>query len=183
MPPDAIGVTDLADLSDSLKRAVAPLGDFASVFATATDDDVTGALMDGFAEAQLDGWFTQYWGGQKDLDVTTGVVTPDLSNAQGALVVIYAAFRLTTARLLNLKNRVKYSARGADYETEQASNVLTTLLKQFADRKQALYQKALYSGANAAFSMADGYFFAATQRYYTPLGSSEDNYMPYPIGG
>jgi hypothetical protein len=177
-------MTDLADLVDSLKRAVAPPGEFSTLYASATDDDVVGQLMDGFAEAQLDGWFTAAWGGAKSLDVDAGTVSPDLVQSQQALVVIYAAYRLVYTRLLNLKTHTKYSARGAEYETDQASNVLTTLLKQFADRKELLYKKALYSGSNAAFSMADGYFLAATQRYYQiPGGGYADDYVSLPHGG
>lgn len=176
-------MTDLADLVDSLKRAVAPPGEFAALYASATDDDVVGQLMDGFAEAQLDGWFTAAWGGQKSLDVDLGTVTPDLAQPQQALVVIYSSYRMIYTRLLNLKTRTKYAARGAEYETEQAASILTGLLKQFADRKELLYKKALYSGANAAFSMADGYFLAASQRYVQIPGSYADDYLPFPHGG
>lgn len=175
-------MTDLSDLNDSLKRAVAAPGEFATVFGSATDDDVTGALMDGFAEAQLDGWFTPSWGGLITLDVDANTVTPDITNAQGALIVIYAAYRLITARLFNLKTHVKYSASGADYETDQAASLLTTMLKQMADRKAQLYQKALYSGANAAFHMADGYYLAATQIYALPY-ASEPYALTDPYGG
>lgn len=164
-------MSDLSDLNDALKRAVAPLGAFATIFTAASEDDVTGSLMDGFAEAQLDGWFTPFFGGQIDLDVDTGLLTPDITNAQGALIIIYAAYRLCFARLLSLQTRAKYAAKGADYETEQASNVLTTLMAQLSQRKFLLYQKALYSGANAAFHMADQAFLAATQVYALPYTS------------
>jgi hypothetical protein len=177
-------VTDLADLVDSLKRAVAPPGEFSTLYANATDDDVVGQLMDGFAEAQLDGWFTAAWGGQKSLDVDSGLVTPDLAQPQQALVVIYSAYRMIYTRLLNLKTHTRYEARGAVYENDQAATLLSTLLKQFADRKELLYKKALYSGANAAFHMADGYFLAASQRYLTPTTAYgfSDEIVPYPHG-
>lgn len=158
-------MSDLGDWVESLKRAVAPLGQFKTVYASATDDDVAAALADGFAEAQLDGFFTASYGAQFDLDVNAGTITPDLTQAQGALVVIYAAVRLIQARLLNLQSRVRYQAGPVDYETEQAASILTTLLKQFNDRIALLREKALYSGVNAAFHMADGYFLAATRHY------------------
>lgn len=129
---------------------------------------MTGMLMDGFAEAQLDGWFTVFLGGDLQLDVDAGTITPDTTNAQNALIVLYAAYRMILARLANLKNKVHYAASGATYETEQSASILTTLLAELAARKLQLYTRALYSGANAAFHMADGYYLAATQTYYLP---------------
>lgn len=161
-------MSDVSDLVDSLKRATAPLGDFVSVFGNATDDDVVGALMDGFSEAQLDGWFTPSMGAAVSLDVDAETFTPNITNAQGALIVLYAAYRMALARLLSIKTRVKYQAGGADYETETAASVLTTALAQMSARKIQLYKKALYSGANAAFHMADQAFLAATQIYPLP---------------
>jgi hypothetical protein len=174
-------MSDVADLVDSLKRAVAPLGDFGTVFGEATDEDVVGALMDGFSEAQLDGYFTPAMGNAVTLDLNAETFTPDISGAQGALIVLYAAYRLAVAQLLNMKTRVKYQAGTAIYETETAASVLTTAIKLMADRKTALYTKALYSGANAAFHMADQAFLAATQIY--PLPYTAEPYALYEAGG
>lgn len=174
-------MTDLADFVESLKRAVATPGDFSAIYANATDDDLTGSLMDGFGECQLDGFFTPAFGGRLyELDVANGTVTPDITVAQRQLVVIYATGQLVTSRLLNLKSKVKYAAKGADYETEQSSNVLTALLKSIDQRKLLLRQRALYLGTSAAFSMADGYFLAATGRYYL-AGTDSGHY--YDTGG
>lgn len=170
-------MTDLGDLVDSLKRAVAPPGEFATLFRSATDDDLIGSLMDGFAEAQLDGFFTPAYSSLFTLDADAGTVTPDLSAAQSALVIIYTAHRVVTTRLLNLKTHTRYAARGAEVENDQAATLLVQLLKDFSARKAALQQKAAYSGVDAAFTMADGYFLAATGRY-GPMGGSYD-YDPY----
>lgn len=161
-------MSDVSDLVDSLKRATAPLGDFATVFGSATDEDVTGALMDGFAEAQLDGWFTPAMGNAIALDIDNETLTPDITPSQGALIVLYAAYRMAQARLLSIKTRTKYVASGASFETEIAASVLTTALNLMAQRKTDLYKRALYSGANAAFHMADQSFLAAVQIYPLP---------------
>ncbi len=165
-----MAITDLSALVPSFKRAVAIPGQFATVFnPTPGDSDMIGALADGFAEAQLDGFFTKAFGGTAyTLNTIAETVDPGLTDAQGALVIIYAAGRFMTTMLLNLKNRQKFSAKGADYETEQSATLLTTLLKQTDARKTLLQQKALYSGSAAAFHMADGYFLAATERYWFP---------------
>lgn len=171
-------MTDLADIVDSLKRAVAPPGEFVALFPSATDDDLIGTLSDGFAEAQLDGFFTAQYDGAFALDVDAGTVSPDLTHAQAALVIIYAASRVITTRLLNLKTHTRYEARGAVYENDQASGLLVQLLKDFQARKLALQQKAQYAGTNAAFMMADGYYLAATGRYALPVMAGEV-YDPY----
>lgn len=171
-------MTDLGDLVDSLKRAVAPPGEFAALFASSTDDDLVGSLMDGFAEAQLDGFFTGSYGAAHALDVDAQTVAPDLSHAQGALVIVYAASRVITTRLLNLKTHTRYEARGAVYENDQASGLLVQLLKDFQARKTALQLKAQYAGSAAAFAMADGYFLAATGRYAVLPGGPDELYRP-----
>jgi hypothetical protein len=155
-------VTDLSDLVPALQRLVATPGTFATFYPDTTSDDLVGSLMDGFAEAQLDGFFvTPMW--VLDLDAET--ITPDLPVAGRALVQIYAAANFVTAMVINLKNQVRYEAKGTVYETIQAASILTALLKQFQDRKTQLKTLLEQQNAAAAFYMADQYLIKATSFY------------------
>lgn len=180
-------MSDLTTLANSLRRAVATPGTFARTYPNTTDADLIGALADGVAEAQLDGFFMG--NRSKTLNITDGTVIPDLTPPEGALVVIYAAANFVQAQLLNFKNRQHYAARGTEYEVEQSASILTALLKQFNERKAALLAKAQAAGAGAAFLMADGYFLAATGSYavtgdgWTGVGVGPgDYYDPYGQG-
>ena len=166
-------MTDLLDHVDSLKRLVAPPGEFVTLYKSATDDDLVGSLADGFAEAQLDGFFIGPTGNV--IDVDQGTIAPDLSVPQARLVVLYATVALIQARLLNLKNQVRYEAKGAIYETTQNATILTTLLKQFSDRKAAIVLRMQTLGAGSAFTMADAYFIRATVNY-VGLGAGYGGY-------
>lgn len=152
-------MTDLGDHIETLQRSVAVPGTFATIFPDTTDDDLIGSLMDAYAEAQMDGFFAGPSGPALDLD--TAVITPDISLAQVRLVVLYAAYQIISTQLLNLKNKVRYEAKGVIYETEQASTVLTGLLKSFGDRKALLLLRAQRLGAGSVFVMADKYYMAA----------------------
>lgn len=148
-------MSDLSNLVEGLKRLVATPGQFASFYTETTDDDLLGVIMDGLAEAQLDGWMNAF-----SYD-DNGIVLPDLSRGQGALILMYSAASFVRSQLLNVKNKVSYKAGSVAYETEQSSNILTSLLKQFEDRKEQLLKRALLAGASAAFMMADSYVIKA----------------------
>jgi hypothetical protein len=172
-------VTDLSDLVEPLKRLVATPGTFATFYPNTTDEDLTGSIMDGFAECQLDGFFNgpdiAYV-----LDLDAGTVTPDIPNAGRALVQIYAAANFVTAMVINLKNQVRYEAKGTIYETQQAATVLTALLKQFQDRKTAIIALLQRQNLAAAFYMADQYVIKATA-FYPMVGGGPDE-IGYSVG-
>jgi hypothetical protein len=155
---------DLDLLVPSLKRFIAVPGGFAALFPSTTDTDLSGCLADGFARAQLDGFFIGSQFGH-DLDLTTNIVTPDLTLREGALVVLYAGKRLVQAQLLNLKTATKYEAKGLIYDVQQAASVLTTLLKDYTAELDRIVQQARTSNASSAFVMADAYFIRATGWY------------------
>lgn len=143
---------NLADLVPSLQRAVAPPGEFATYFPEALDGDLSATLVDAVAEAQLDGFL-----GSASLDVNAETVTPDLTSAQQALVVLYAMARVLHARVANLKNRTRYKAGSAEAETEQSASVLVELLRQTKDRKKQLLEDARAGNMASAFAMVDMY--------------------------
>lgn len=150
-------MSNLADAVEALKRYVAVPGTFATVFTETTDDDLAGSLLDGFAECQLDGFFVR----PAVVATDDGVITPDLSRGQTALVVLYAATRIISTQLLNLKNRTRYEAKGLIAESEQSASILVALLKDLTARKALIVLRQTLAGASAAFTMADGYFVKA----------------------
>lgn len=143
---------ELLELVPSLKRAVAPPGEFANLYPNGTDDDLAALLADAIAEAQLDGFLST-----SSLNLDAAEVTPDLGPSQQALVVLYAAARVITTRLANLKSRTRYVAGKVEAETEQAASVLVELLKQTQARKRQLLDDARQGRAGMSFSMVDLY--------------------------
>lgn len=143
---------ELADLSDSLKRALAVPGEFDTFFPETSGADLSGMLADAVAECQLDGFLGNY-----GLNLINETVTPDLSTAQQALVILYARARVLQSRIANLKNRTRYKAGTTEAETEQSASVLVELLKETKERKREILENARYGSAGIGFSMVDMY--------------------------
>lgn len=133
-------MSDLADLVEAFKREATIPGSFGAVFPTMTDDHIVGSLSDAFAEAQLDGYF-----GTMRLDVDDGVVTPDLSVAGAALVVIYAGMRLVRQQLREIRTHVQAGPTVVD----RSAGVLTEELKQLERRRKDLLAAAMRAGRGA----------------------------------
>lgn len=149
-------MTDLADLVEPLKREVAVPGTFRTVFPDTTDDDLAAALLDAFAQAQLDGFMVA------NVANDDGLVLPDLSRGAAALVVIYAGIRFLTTDLLNRKSHVRYEAGGAVFEQDTGSSILVEALKGLRAKKDAMIAAA-QAGARAGIgiTMVDGYVVKA----------------------
>lgn len=145
--------TDLSDSLDSLRYLVAVPGTFASVYPDTDDDMLTLVLQDGFAEAQLMGLFSSY-------TAEDGIVSPGLTNAEVALVVLFAGVRLLRSTLLNTPMSVVYKAGTAEYATTQSSSLLRDLLADLTKQKAAVVDLLSSGGTSAAgeaFFMADQY--------------------------
>lgn len=166
---------DLTPLVPSLKRFVAVPGGFDTFFPDTTDDDIAGALADGFARAQLDGFFTGGSHNPHSLNLDTLQVSPPLALAEGALVVLYAGKRLVQTQLINIKTLTKYEAKGLVYETQQGASVLTELLKEYNSELKELVDISRRAGASRAFVMADAYFIRATGYYRGYSGALEQD--------
>lgn len=143
---------DLEELVASLKRTVAAPGEYDTLFPSSTDDELSALLADAVAECQLDGFMSTV-----SLDLVTATTTPDLSTGEQALVVLYAAARVLTARISNLKNHTRYKAGAAEAETEQSASVLVELLRQTNARKRQITDDAKYGRAGLSFTMVDLY--------------------------
>jgi hypothetical protein len=135
-------MSDIDDMIPALKRSVSIPGGFDAAFPTAVDADLVGLLFAAVAEAQLDGFLVSYV-----VDAAAETVTPDMSregavNAAGALVLIYATYRVVLNELRNVQNRVSYVAGPAKYEVERTASLLNEILRQLNDRKKELLRRA-----------------------------------------
>lgn len=164
----------LDGLIDSYKREVAPPGQFAAAFPSAGDADIQGALADGFAEAQLDGFFGTY-----TLDPDAMTVDPLLTAAGGALVVLYAGMR-TVRNALRMATSTTYKAPGVEYSVQQSTGALTELLRdQRARRAELLALGRRAAGATTTFVL-DGYYGRMT--VIGGFGAAEIAAVPVALG-
>jgi hypothetical protein len=155
-------MSDLNDLVPALKRSMAVPGGFDAVFPSVTDEDLVGLALDSIAEAQLDGFLLDY-----AVDGLAETVTPDLSageavNAAGALVLIYAAYRVVLNELRNLRNREMYQAGSAKAETERTASMLNEILRQLNERKKGILERALLGELATDVYVGDLSFIKAT---------------------
>lgn len=136
-------MTSLQGLIEPLKREIAVPGEFETVFPNTSDEDLLAALADALGEAQLDGYFqtTVLDDGTPDFEVT-----PDLSRAAMALIVIYAGARILRAQLRQLDSATRYKAGNVEYETSKSANLLRDELALLALRKKELIVAARSSG-------------------------------------
>lgn len=159
-------MTDFADLVEAFKREAAPLGQFDVIFPGVTESLITETLMDAFAEAQLDGFFLG-----AHLDVDGGTVTPNLSSAGAALVVIYAGLRNARHRIMDQSARgsATYKAGPVSYQVAAAAGVLKSSYEDLNARRLELIANARRAGGTPIF-MIEGYVpRGATHNYYGGL--------------
>ena len=164
-------MTALETLVEPLKRELAIPGLFEEVFPNTADEDLTASLADGFAEAQLWGFFP---------DMTIAFVPPssydtsaDLSAAGGALVIIFTAMRIIRAQLRSLLTTERYSAKpGTEVEFQRSANLLRDELKFLENQRKDLIDQAQKSARASAGTVAvfDNYV-ARTSFQLTHVGS------------
>ncbi len=154
-------MTDISDLADAFKREVAVPGTFATSFPSMQDGDITGSLMDAFAEAQLDGFFSTM-----ALDVDDKVVTPDLSNAGAALVVIYAGIRVLRQQVSSNATKASYKAGPVEYSAEASASVQSEMLKQLKQRRDQLIENARRGAGTTVFQLEGYSSRLASHNYY-----------------
>lgn len=154
-------MTNLADLVEGLKRQVAVPGEYATYFPNTTDPDLIGSLADGFAQAQLDGFF-----GDQAIDTTANTVSPDLSAAGAALVILYTQERILMSKLRNLNSKTTYKAGSVEYTVEQPASVLTSEIKALQERRKELLAQALrVARGKTGTYMVDAYMTRAVGLY------------------
>ena len=166
-------MSDLSDLVEGLKRELAVPGAFAASFPNTSDEDLVGSLADGFASAQLDGFFREQL-----LDVDAATITPDLSAAGGALVIAYATERVLFSLLRELNSRMTYEAGPVKYEVEKSAALLTEQMRYLRQRRQDLLAQALRaSRTGQTVYMTDAYL----TRSLATLGGGQ--YFAYELIG
>lgn len=158
----------MSDLSDDsligwLQRQVAVPGMFTSTFPESSDDDITGALCDGFCRAQLDGWLAGV-----TLNLESSQTTPDISLTAQAIVVIYTSINWIQNQLTNLVTSTKYEAPGPVIaESQRSASVLAERLKELQEDKNNLLVRGLNGGGTGTpVFMRDGYAIRIEELYY-----------------
>jgi len=135
-------MTDLVTLVEPLKREIAVPGVFDDVFPDTSNTDLAATLADGFAQAQLDGFFP-------NLTVTSTTpftVSEELSAAGGALVVLYAGMQIVRAQMRNLTLTARYKAGSVETETGRSAMILRDELTFMRTRIYELTTLARRSG-------------------------------------
>lgn len=133
-------MTSLSTLVEPLKRELAVPGTFADVFPSTQDFDLEAALADGFAEAQLQGFFSTVT--VADDGAGNYETTPDLSTAGGALVVLFAGSRILRAQLRAITSSERYKAGSVEFEVQHSANLLREELAYVQTRLDALIEQA-----------------------------------------
>lgn len=148
-------MTALSELVPALKRELAVPGTFADTFPQTEDTDLTASLADGFAEAQLYGFFpdlTLEDDGGGDWDTSQ-----DLSGSGAALVIIFTSMRIIRASLRSLLTNERYKAGPAEMEMQRSAMLLRDELKFLKERLDGLVANAK-AAARPPVAVFDNYF-------------------------
>lgn len=148
-------MTAMSELVPALQRELAVPGTFADTFPLTSDDDLADSLADGFAEAQLYGFFPDL-----TLDDSTGdwETSEDLSGSGAALVVIFTSMRIIRATLRGILTAERYKAGPAEFEIQRSANLLRDELAFLKSRLDDLVAAAKEAARGASTVMVfDGY--------------------------
>ena len=132
-------MTAMSSLVESVKRELAVPGTFAEIFPSTQDSDLIASLADGFAEAQLNGFFPDV---ALNSDGQDWESDPDLSLAGTAVVVIFTSIRILRAQIRNLNTSERYKAGAVEMETQKAASVLKAEVDWLEKRLQAIVENA-----------------------------------------
>jgi hypothetical protein len=174
-------MTALSTLVPALQRELAVPGTFADVYPNTGKKDLVGSLADAFAQCRLDGFF-------KDvaLDITTPleqpdydqwVTTPDLSDAGGALIVIYAAMRTLRATLRTMTTSSTYKAGSVEASQSTSATVLRAEMDYLVQRQKDLIEAGTRGARTCSAVQVDGYL--ARLHYGQPSYYSVGGFFPY----
>lgn len=153
-------MTVLNTLVPALKREVAVPGTFDDVFPQTGTNDLIGSLADGFSQAKLEGgWFPNVVLDTSSLDKTEWFTDPDLSDAGGALVVIYASIQIlhSLLRLQGASTTATYKAGSVEYSTQASATILRAEIDYLTERKNALIAQGTTGAVTCSARQVDGY--------------------------
>lgn len=160
---------DITELIPNLEASLTIPGQV-SPYDAATDTEWTVKLQNAFWRAVIDGVITGYSIDEDGIikpDVTSG---PALSRDLQQIVVIYAAINIIQATMLQLKTSFRAKAGSVEYETSQASQVLTGLLNMFKEEKQIILERLSDIGSSSESYYYDG---PIQRRYAESVGDTE----------
>ncbi len=143
---------DLTELAPSLRNLLARPGTFETLFPETTEDGLLQLLLDGLAEAQREGIM-------KDVDYDDGgMLEPEITKAQGSLIVLYAGIRMIRAELLNRVTHRRYEAGTAVFEEDYNATLYRDILAALKAQKDKIVDDLVDGGdVFGAFQMADQY--------------------------
>ena len=169
-------MTALTDLVEPLKRELAVPGLFDEVFPETDDAALVASLADGFAEAQLQGYF----GTLSLTNAPDYETSEDISAAGGALVIMFTGMRIIRAQLRTMLTSERYKAGATEFETGRSAQLLRDELRYLQDRIDALILSAQRSARSAVgVSVMDNYWARNRRMLWDHLGG----FHPYEFGG
>ncbi|GAB3863345.1 hypothetical protein GCM10028801_30750 [Nocardioides maradonensis] len=171
-------MTSLQTLIEPLKRELAVPGTFDDVFPDSDDASLAASLADGFAEAQLRGFFPTMTLTQSGDDYVTSA---DLSLAGTALVVIFTSMRIIRAQIRAMNTMERYKAGPAEFEIQHAAS----LLKSELDFLQSRLDDLITQATNARIPLAvviDNYRARVADAFWGAFYSYEFEYNGIPAG-
>jgi len=147
----------MSTLVPALKRELAVPGTFTDVYPLTSDVDLTASLADGFAEAQLYGFFPDLSLVESD-PVGDWETSLELSGSGAALIIIFSSMRIIRASLRTLLTSERYKAGPAEFEIQRSANLLRDELKFLKERLDDLVAGAKAAARAASSVMVfDGY--------------------------
>ena len=142
-------------------------GEFATYFPNTEDTDLESSLADGFAEAQLQGFFST-------LTLDELETSEELSLAGQALVTLFTGMRIIRAQIRQLNTSSRYKAGPVEIETQKAATVLKEEMAYLRQRLDSLIQVGRTSGR--VVHVHDGYL----GRMANPVTLGAFAYYEYP---
>lgn len=146
---------ELSDYTDSLRRAITPLG--STKYADVSDDVLDDYLTDAFWQGRLDGFYVGY---TADDDGTVEPLTPgdpEFNRAWVSLVTLYAAVAILANQILATNTRFSAKAGPVEFEQENSATVLAEMLKQLAAAKQRIIDQMLTNSNPSTVYLIDAY--------------------------
>lgn len=150
-------MTALVTLVPALKRELAVPGTFDTVFPDTGTNDLIGTLADAFSQCRLDAFFKDVTLDITNADPKVWATTPDLSDAGGALIVIYAAMRVLRASLRSTSTSSTYKAGSVEASTSQSATLLRSELDYLVQRQKDLIAAGTRGARTCSASVVDGY--------------------------
>lgn len=139
---------DLSDYVDSLRREVTPLG--TSLFASVADTTLASYMADAFWEARLDGFLAKWTSDVDGIVTPVDALGPDITQAEVALIVLYAGIRILRNQILNTSTTFRAKAGPVEFEQQASATMLAEMLKQLRDRREQIIQQSLQVGTTVA---------------------------------